>query len=383
MIVMPGAVTARLERQHTLGQTFLGKADRCLRSAYLYRTVPASSWPMRRGSAAHAVFDLATLVALEHGEFPPQEVVDAILAEQLLATPVPWPEAQALGYMAFHWASAWNVDLDAIVGVELPLTLELGAYTVRGRLDLVFKHHAERTLEIRDYKTSFAIPDQAEFEDDWQPWFYGMVAMFGRTETGDCLGDGLEWVSAREQYPRFLREDGTLGDRWVLRSRQQLHEFRLHVERLLATVDAEWERQQWPAVPGSHCGECPAKALCPIPVEARNHAGLINTAVEAAEAAEWVEVTADQVAAVRKELSIWSKHNGPVVFGRDLELAHVMQESRALRRKGSHADWEGLQAAVQSAAEYGTPFEVAEFVQSRTSMKFTRRRRVSEETTNA
>jgi RecB family exonuclease len=364
-----------LEPDFTQGQTGLGKLDTCPRSFYLYRTVPASSWPMRRGTVFHDTVAEATLNAIEFGEAMPSELVKAILVEKLIESPLPWPEDDAAHWMTYHWAQAWDVAPEAIVGVELPLTVELGAYTLRGRLDLVFKHHAERTVEIRDYKTSFAIPDQAEFEASWQPWFYGMLLMFGRTENGDCLGDGLEWVSAREQYPRFLREDGTLGDRWVLRSRTQLLEFRLHVERLLALLDREWEAQEWPAIPGTHCGECPCAALCPIPAEERNHAGTINTLEQAQDAAEWVEVTGDRVAAVKKELSIWSRHHGPVAYGTDLELAHVMQESRALRRKGSHADWDGLQQAVVEAAEYGKPFQVEEFVQTRTSMAFKRRRR--------
>lgn len=380
---MSERVDSTLPPRYEVGQTFLRHFDLCRRSAYLYRTVDSRAHAMDRGTLFHATVEKCIALMVEQGESTiPMELAKAILEEtaaERADLTVPWGEKDGLRAAVAHWAEAWDVDPDRIVAVEAPLSLELGEYTVRGRVDLVLRSLAEQALEVPDWKTSFAPDDQAKYEADFQGWFYSMLVLFGRDAAGDCLGDGVQTVIPSQRFPRNkLRQDGSLVERSMVRTRLEISEFRDHVVQLLGSLEHEWEAQEWPAIDGDHCSICPARSLCPIPQEWR-HAGLINTPEEAAEAAAWARRTSAQVAATNRELKLWGKEHGAVRFGRDLVLDHVVSESKAVKKRGGRSDWEGLTEAITQTVEFGEPFTLEEWVQPRTSVNFKERTLTPEE----
>jgi hypothetical protein len=68
------------------------------------------------------------------------------------------------------------------------------------------------------------------------------------------------------------------------------------------------------------------------------------------------------VAAIEREVKNFCKAHAVAIEVGDLRWEWAPSEGRALRKSGRGADWDGLQAAVVEAAEFGTPFDIREWV---------------------
>jgi hypothetical protein len=123
---------------------------------------------------------------------------------------------------------------------------------------------------------------------------------------------------------------------------------------------------QWPAVTGSHCNECPAQMLCPIPEELRDYAGTINTVEQAAEALEVHQRTQAIQEARMKEIKAFVKGQPgkQVRFGRDQVAEFAYTESDKI------SDKDGMFDAVERAVRYGQPFERSRYVKTSGSTRF-------------
>ena len=105
---------------------------------------------------------------------------------------------------------------------------------------------------------------------------------------------------------------------------------------------------------------------------------MINTPEQAAEAAMWADFTGDKVAAVNREVKNFAEHNGGRVrYGRDLVKEFVTVEGRAVKKKGRGSDWDGLVAAIEDAAQLGSPFDAEEWI-NRAVAGYTRRAKIKE-----
>lgn len=325
-------------------------------------------------------------------------IVDEILEEDLEHAP-PAHEADAVRQMLYHLAIGNDVNPQSVVGVEQPFVLELDAgWQLVGKVDLAYLLEPGFAA-VDDFKTGYGIPGEGDFlgsTTGFQLRTYAVLLAFGRPATfvnadgqpigpGDDREDGryvatgprmqgLQRVRARAVYPRYLTgEDGDPdrrlrcrvlrqpdGREWL--SRQMLHEHRLDLERRARAVSAAFSSWDWPAVPGDHCSECPAQALCPIPKELRNYAGSMNHPEEAGEALDWADRTSANVRAVRAEARRFIEHNGPAPAPVGMEYALEVKATRALRKRGGRSDLDGLLAAATAAAEFGEAFDPAEFV---------------------
>lgn len=409
------AITERVEAPARFSQSLLQKADACMRSAFLYLKYHggAPAHNLDFGTAAHLVFERMmldliavgerTLYAAAEGEDPAAAarevasltaaVVDEVLRER--------PELQVsklgadqLRVLAFHWAVAQPVDPECVVAVERKFVLDLECgWTVSGKVDLAALEGSD-TLYLPDYKSGFPPPaDESEPDEFFQLRFYSLLVLFGvpvedvpcdlcggtgkftrqASDTPsdadpDCtpcagrgtveqrlapIGDGINYVRPRLVYPRVLRQDGELHRRpetGVL-TRTEVADFRADVERDAVKVAGALESGKWPAVPGSHCSQCPCVAECPLPEALRAHAGSINSVEECAEALEWADRTGAGVSATRREARRFVEAHGPVRWGRDKVTELEAGESWK-------TDWAGLEEGVRAAVEYGEPFDL-------------------------
>jgi hypothetical protein len=169
-------------------------------------------------------------------------------------------------------------------------------------------------------------------------------------------------------FPGIEDRDGKMLRRPVTLTRLELEEYRASLEGLLARLAHSEETGDWPAVAGSHCVECPAQSLCPIPVELRDHAGTVNTLEQAQEAAERLDREAAEHKARREELKRFAKaHEVPIRFGADQVLEFGYTESERIANKD--AMWADMDRAVR----YGEPFDRGRYVKVVKSTPFKQR----------
>ena len=382
-------VTEAVERPTRLSQTLLRTTDNCPRAGYLYLKTKGgpSSAPMSRGSAFHKFAERMVVELVTRGEkslFAPAQGEESPEALQSAAQDVasltqamvesvfedhpeyvmPAAERDNVRVMAYHLGVAFDVDPQTVVGVERMFSLDVGDWTVVGKVDLA-SLPSPTVGQVDDYKTSLHVPSQEEHEKSFQAKLYALLLMYGTPEDGEPMGRHLTHVRGRMIYPRAKPRETDKGLRLVQRtatwSRGQLDEFRLDLEALGRRITAGLDTGDWPAQAGSHCSECPAPRECPIPVALRNHQGTVTSADEAAVRWEWVLRAKAEVKAVETEVKAWAKEHDGVQVG-DVVWSWQTSESRRLRSVGGRSDWDGLEAAVERAVRYGEPFSMEEFV---------------------
>ena len=393
------------KRPSRLSQTALKHADACPRSGYLYlkHRGGAANHPLDRGSALHVFAERMVLELIRQGErslYAAQPGEDEDEARRQVASlthamvgeileertdlVVPASEADAIRAMAYNLAVGFDVDPQTVVGVERMFGLEVGGWWVIGKIDLASLPGAHMA-QVDDYKTSLHVPTQEEFESAFQTKLYALLLMFGVPLDGDDLtpgesvGEYLTHVRARMLYPRRLRQDGRVFYRETTYSRLELEAFRGDVERLVGRVAHGIDTGDWPARYGPHCTECPAEPECPLPKHLRAFHGAINTDEQAGEALAWAMRMKDRVQSTEKEVREYVKAQGRPLIVDGMSFGFEVDVSRQLRRRGKHADWEGLEQGVMEAVQYGAPFAIEDYVMERASNKFKGRPIVADE----
>lgn len=390
-----------VEAPRRFSMTLLARDDNCPRSAYLavkHKNGPGSH-AMDRGTLAHAVFERLMVDLMRSGEpaIAPEDsgeaaaLTAAVVDEVLRSRPdlvVPRREVDDVREMAFHWATAYDVDPEHIAGLERLMVLDLDCgWTVSGRLDLIALPSMELG-QVDDYKSGQALPTAEEYEGSVQPWVYAALLCYGvLVDVRDCsecdaatvcaacggrgvvevrgeqIGRHLKGVLTREVYPKPRpRDDGLLHHREMLLSRTAIADFRADLERMAARLAERFASWEFPARSGSWCSTCPASHECPLPAALRDHAGTINSRAEAEEALELALLEKARVAAIEREVKNFAKAHDVALRVGDLEFRWQPKEGRAVRKAGQRSDWDGLQAAVVEAVEFGSPFDVSEWI---------------------
>lgn len=346
------------------------------------------------------------------------EIVDEVLRERP-DLPLPVGDADAVREMAYHWAIGMAIDPAKIVGVERKFVMDIAGREVSGIVDLAAI--AGDVAQVDDYKSSFSVPDQEKYERGFQGKLYGGLLLFGhpveRVRCGDCngvgvgdllvgpgveparaaiacdscggrgyverrepcIGGGVGYVRTRELYPRYLNDDGTLRSRENVLSRAEVQDFLVDVERLVLRLEGAGKSLAFPARPGSHCSQCPARPECPLPAHLRSHAGEINSMGQASEAAAKADTMRNELDALEKELKGFANAHGPIRYGVDLVRRFKASEGRSVKRVAGRAGWDELQQAAVNAAEFGEPFDIGEWVKPTRSMRFVREALTAEE----
>jgi RecB family exonuclease len=387
---------APIELPTTLRQSLLARADACRRSAYLMLRHPdQQAHELHFGSAAHAFLERLITDLIQQGEpslYAPAEGEDPVAAakqvaslsaamvDEVLREHPEWPVPIAhpshsvdhLRQIAYHLAVGLPVDPAAVLGVEQSFELDLeNGWLLTGRLD-VLSQARDDTLEVSDLKSTFNVESESGFSSLFQMRLYALLAMFGfPVDSGGNrlmpVGEGVGWVQARHLYGRYLTDENEVRTVGTVFSRQEIQDWRHDVERLATDVVDRMgvdSLDAWPATPGSHCSQCAAPQECPLPPKLRDYAGTVNTVEQASLALGAADRTSAVVNATRKEVREFAKRAGPIRVG-DGEYRWVETEKW-------DTDWEGLEAAVFEAVNFGAAFDLSLYRRrkSGTSFKF-------------
>jgi hypothetical protein len=335
-----------------------------------------------------------------HGEqslFAPQPGEDAVAAaEQVsqttkewvnaLADETGWPVTEAdlddVRQMAYHFAVGLDVNPEHVVALERKFVLETPDGTLSGKVDLA-SLPPDGTLVVDDYKSSFYVPADEDFSKMVQVPLYAVLLLWGSpvekladgTEViGEPLGlEHVQWVRARQIYPRFLK-NGTMATRERVIGRADLRDALEGAQRAMRRVKRGVEERVWPAVSGPHCSECTCEAECPLPRQLRRFAGAINDVEQASEAMEWAERQSSLVTATKREVRAFVKAHDQELGG-ELPVGsqtYALQVSfpRSVKKAGKNTDWDGLEAAIRAAAWDGAAFDLDDWVRRGTKTDF-------------
>lgn len=421
-----------LDDEHKLdgrvSQTMLRHFMGCPRSGFFYAAYKGESHTaeMARGSAFHEFAERAVRLMLEQDEpMLPPELAKVIVGEVLAEYPVPLWEHDYLREMAYRWATQWTVG--KVLAVEKLIVLEIGGWQVRCKVD--YAEDRDGVLYVADFKTAKGAPSYEEISrkrsdgtvstKNAQLILYALAMVYGLpvTEHQDvcatCEGSGIRFkatsrdefgnvdgdeypcedcgergtirrevldpfpIAAQAQdviaefvYPGIETSDGLMLRRTMGLTRLELEEYRESLEAVLGRLSAAESSGDWPAVVSdSACGECPARALCPIPAELRDHRGTINTMAELEEACEVYYREGDERNQKRKEIKKTAEAlGGRVRFGAD----KVWDFSKVVE-KTEIRDREGMFAAMERAVQFGEPFDRSQFVRMVVSTPFAER----------
>lgn len=368
-------------------QTLLKLHDRCDRSAMLYLIyrAGAGSHELNRGAAVHDVIaELTQKHIVEGGKnvVPPEEGKDALLAyfEENPHLQMHAAERDAARYMIANWCLGSWFDPPRVIAVETTLTMEIGGFTIVGRVDLA-ETLGPAEIAVTDYKTSFDMGSSDEFASqsfdsegnprfagNFQTQLYALLLAKGKLEDGLPLGDNYERFRLRLVFPRYLRPEG-LAAREMVVTRQQLLDFELDVEQQLRRLrEVNGEQRKWQPTPGAHCRECPAEYACPLPRLLRPESQLADLdSVEDLEraAASWsfmsaraqnlkrrIKAAVTRIGEEDPEAVLLETGDIGVYTGRDQALLFQHRDSE--KRKSSGAEF---RAALEGTVEYGHPFE--------------------------
>jgi hypothetical protein len=368
----PQPVEENIEPPDALSQTLMSKFDKCPRSAYLYKRLSGgtSSHALDRGIAFHAAMQQATETMIDQGEptMPGEmgtDIADAVMSERqdlVLST----AEQDAVRLMMHNWAEATALDLEAIIGVEIALELQINGWTFRGRIDRA--EVVDSILYLRDAKTSLNIRRREDIQRGFQGQAYALLALDGvrvvdpEDRSRDInLGAGIKEIWFFEEYPRYRTEEGPLVAKEGVWDRTEITEFRRSLERNIAAFETSLETGIWPARDGSWCSECPAQKLCPIPKELRS-LDEITTEEEAQEAFSRKLAHEREGRSLQSALRGWVAENGAIYQG-DLAFDATKTESRVI-------DWD----AVNNDGVH-----VSEATTKRVSTKYAKRKQTEEE----
>lgn len=370
--------------------TFLHHFNLCPRSGFLYalhRREDAKTAAMVRGSAFHEMTRRATELAIDpdRGEVQvPAEVAKDLMNEVLAEMPVPVEEHDYLREMTWRWAVEESWDPAAVIALETLFWLEVDGFQVRGKIDRADLLDDGRRVVVKDWKTSRSAPsfeDVARKRSDgtlaakgFQLIVYALALVFGvpvRVEDGEEVPDPFPLASRAERFdlelvfPAIELDDGKMLRRPMTLTRAEVDEYRESLRGLIRRVRAAERSGDWPAVVSDEaCSICPAKSECPIPRELRDYHGLISTAEQAAEAAEVLDRAQALLSASREEIKRFCKAQDGVSlrFGN-----RVFEFVPVVRRR---LDREGLIAAAERRAQFGDPFDPADYVKESSGTDF-------------
>jgi hypothetical protein len=382
----------------------------CQRSAFFYQRYKgeAETPEMARGKAGHLAVERSIRAAIEQGEPSiPGELVKVIANEALTEIHVPFEEHDRVREGVWRWSTETAIDPGAVVALETLFALDIDGFQVRCRIDLAELLDGGARAAVRDWK--FAVggvpgyeeiarrrPDGSLAAKNFQLVLYGLALAFGvpvREELcpDRCVGGyhtekpggGGAWVAcdvcggkgtveipepfpiaARAQqfdlslvFPLIEDRDGKMVTRDVTLTRLELEEYRESLRALVAQLRGSERTGDWPAkISDAACSICPARPLCPIPAELRDHRGTINTVDEFAEAMSVLErEKADHRARSTEARNFVKAHGGSLRFG-DKVAELVFSEPEEIRDK------DAMFEAIERARLYGEPFDRAKFV---------------------
>jgi hypothetical protein len=253
-------------------QTVLRLANNCPHSAKLHLDTPrVATHPMLRGQAFHRFADRAVRALVENDESYLAQADGKAILHEVLCEPdlvVPTADVELLRLMVFHFCETFRLSADATdVHTECPVKTHVGATEITGTIDLWWREGS--TIHMRDWKAGYGLVPQDDVSSGGEGGHRGAKAFqliiyaLGWNATFDPRG--IERFDCRFVFPAF---DGMI-ERDVQIDAADMIEHRLWLETIVSRMKTYEHTGDWPAVPGTHCSQCPAPKRCPIPADLR------------------------------------------------------------------------------------------------------------------
>jgi RecB family exonuclease len=370
-------VEENVERPDSIRQSLAAKYDKCPRAAMLYLKYGGGTetHEKTRGTIFHRFMERATETMLELGEptMPGdvgRELADAIMAEDpsiVLST----DEQDVVRQCAWNWCEATALDLEALIGVEIPLEMQLGGFTITGTIDRA--EAFEPSLHLHDAKTSLAIRKREEVQRGFQGQLYALLCIEGvHRETGLSIGAGINDVWFWEDYPRYRTDEGPLITKDGSWTRPEIHEFKVSLEQMLGRLEHSFQTGEWPARDGSWCSTCPAQTECPIPAHLR-YVEEVTSEADAEAAFSHKLALERESRRLQSGLRGWVQGTERPIYVGDYAFDATLSESKEV------IDWNELILALHRTSELGAPFEMTNHIRIKQSTKFAKRKQTEEE----
>lgn len=274
----------------------------------------AETAPLAFGSAFHEFAARYTQSCAENRLPADIDLARAALKHVLASTESKLTQEQVeeLTELAMEWAERRQVPFEATIRTEVEFAVTKdGALRgwwdpdvwFRARMDeLILDRRAPHPLVIRDLKTNQALPAEGDRRLRFQLNLYARLGFFLMPDLREILVEA-----------EFVRH-GVIRRRIV--TREEADATLEQAEKRMISIESTTE---WNAQPGSSCGICGFKEICPAlnvnggpPIP-----GIVNQEQAQKAAAELtaLEARRDEL---RKHLNAWVKGAGPVTVG-DME----------------------------------------------------------------
>ena len=282
-------------------QSYAALFDRCHLAAHLSEQVTDfSTHAQGRGTAFHlfAKRVVETCLTEDSPSFD-VELSKTLMREAIVDSGevVPAEEYETLMALAWRFAAERSWDLATIVDLEEQYEAQVAGLIITGRPDLI--RIEDDVAKIRDYKTAWAVPPEADIKSSFQGRWYALIVFKAYPQ--------VDRVEVEFDHVRWGEDPVT-----AVYERRELADLEGFVATVLERIKLARERDEWKATPGSQCTICPAAHLCPIPKAERDE-GSIESPEAAQAVAEWLVATEALTGKVKGALKAWINENEPIV----------------------------------------------------------------------
>lgn len=262
----------------------------------------------RRGTMFHRFRELYVRALFKARVSQDHELALAALEQARIEQPLPWAEWLDVEQMATRWMPWYALDVDAFVSTEGAIP---GFAQTLLRLDEVTMP-ASDTLQIKDCKTHWRVPNDADLRASFQTQFY--LAGLRR------IMPGFDHYQMQYEHARY-----TLLSEVIELSPAELDAVDAAIAEQDVAMDAaeaqikhaphgiDWPYEAFPATGGSHCRTC--MAVCPLVEHAKREPVRVLDSMDAAVAVGTIEAMRRSIALRMDALRAYTDAQGPYEAG--------------------------------------------------------------------
>lgn len=282
---------------------------------------------------------------IELDELLMERIVSEKFAEQ---TGVPMSSYQDVLDMMLRAARKSRVDWQNFIAVEDEYHMDVDGHDFMGRLDALYIQG--NVAHIPDWKSGWAVPSQAEVDNDFKMACYAALVMdpanYPQVNVVRVNITNLRYGITRDaKLKTFEHAEATK------------HEIAVRIRQIERAAEAD----DFPATPGSYCAVCEFRGECPRLTEALARAGNKTPPIVSQDQAEYelgqIILLRAAAAAKTERLADWTAVSGPVrakdhVYGpRVVESTNYPPEAIFRACEGTEIDPYKLLRADRRAVE--------------------------------
>ncbi len=206
---------------------------------YIEGKQPAPNEPMRFGTAMHSFSEIVAKAYYKGQTVELDKLVMQCIEESGLSPAAHLDRAKHVGKNLGNKIRGF--DFKTCIGVEERMETIIEGIEWHGTADIMFLNGA--VLDIFDYKTSLAVPDQATLAKDPQTLYYVYCAFLQYEQ--------VQEIRMTYYYPEWNRTQDP-----IIIPRGMLPEIKEKLEMATRQIKTAVETSQWAKLPNPYCGSC-------------------------------------------------------------------------------------------------------------------------------